>query len=56
MIEQKPNEIIVNISRFLENQELPELINFLSTEEEDEIYNLQFGDNNLSSIIIYNHS
>ena len=43
------NAITLNISRFLESSEPKELINFLSTEEEQGIYDIRIVDNDITS-------
>ena len=44
------NEISENISRYLlDNEDPEELINFLSSENPNEIFNLQLGENQFTS-------
>ena len=51
MLDKKPNDIILNISRFIDSPEPTELTTFLTTESENEIFDLKLGENNLSSIL-----
>ena len=54
-LDQKINpELSESISRFLlSNDDPEELINFLNTEEEKEIYDLKMGENQSTSKYIY---
>ena len=54
-LDQKINpDLSESISRFLlSNDDPEELINFLNTEEEKEIYDLKMGENQSSSKYIY---
>jgi len=55
-LDQKINpDLSESISRFLlSNDDPEELINFLNTEEEKEIYDLKMGENQSTSKYIYN--
>ena len=53
MFETKESDISDNISKFFENinQDFTQLLNFLNSEEEAEIYSLRIGQKKLTSKI-----